>query len=218
MERRVVERIVQISDGRSGRKTRVDATSWASRFRLLLDLSRDAFIETDRHGVLTEWNRQSELLFGWSRDEVIGRSIEDLLVPDRFARRFADDFGTALAMGDTERTRPRELRLLHRAGYEVPVHCSAYVVGSGAGLRIGGFVRDMSRDSAAEEALAHAYLHDSLTRLGNRTLFTYSLSYALAQAHNSPTQVAVIVLDLDRFKAINDGLGHEVGDQVLVEV
>ncbi|MGA2522350.1 MAG: EAL domain-containing protein, partial [Acidimicrobiales bacterium] len=95
---------------------------------------------------------------------------------------------------------------------------SAYVVGSGEELRIGGFLRDNAEDKAAEEALAHAYLHDALTGLPNRTLFTYRLAYALAKGKSAPGSVAVLVLDLDRFKAINDGVGHEVGDEVLVAV
>ncbi len=116
------------------------------------------------------------------------------------------------------RTRPRQLDLLHREGYEVQVLGSAYIVGSGADLRIGGFLYDQDEDKAAEEALAHAYLYDSLTGLPNRTLFTYRLAYALAKGKSAPGSVAVLVLDLDRFKAINDGLGHEVGDEVLVAV
>jgi diguanylate cyclase (GGDEF)-like protein len=100
----------------------------------------------------------------------------------------------------------------------VQVVASGYIVGSGPDLRIGGFVYDNAEDKAAEEALAHAYLHDSLTGLPNRTLFTYRLAYALAKGKRAPGTVAVLVLDLDRFKAINDGLGHEVGDEVLVAV
>ena len=112
----------------------------------------------------------------------------------------------------------RQLNLLHREGYEIEVLGSAYVVGSGDDIRIGGFLYDQAEDKAAEEALAHAYLHDSLTGLPNRTLFTYRLAYALAKGKSAPGSIAVLVLDLDRFKAINDGLGHEVGDEVLVAV
>ena len=91
-------------------------------------------------------------------------------------------------------------------------------MGSGADLRIGGFLHDRHEEKAAEEALAHAYLYDSLTGLPNRTLFTYRLAYALAKGKQSPGSMALLVLDLDRFKAINDALGHEVGDEVLVAV
>jgi diguanylate cyclase (GGDEF)-like protein/PAS domain S-box-containing protein len=176
-------------------------------------------VETDAGAVLTEWNRQAELLFGWSRDEVLGRPVTDFLVPERYMNRFQDDLAMArTAPGDTERTRPREMCLLHREGHELQVTATAYIMGSGDSLRMGGFLHDRHEEKAAEEALAHAYLYDSLTGLPNRTLFTYRLAYALAKGKGSSGSVALLVLDLDRFKAINDALGHEVGDEVLVAV
>jgi len=190
-----------------------------ARFDHVLDLARDAFVETDRDGVLTEWNRQAELMFGWSRHEVLGRSITDFLVPARLRERARRDLEAATgAARGMRRSSPRHLLLLHREGHEVHVSGSAYVVGAGPGLRIGGFLRDQGEARATEEALAHAYLHDALTGLPNRTLFTYRLAYALAKGKSAPGSVAVLVLDLDRFKAINDGLGHEVGDEALVAV
>ncbi len=57
------------------------------RIENVLDMSRDAFVETDAHGNLTEWNRQSEVLFGWSRDEVLGRCITEFLIPLRHQGR-----------------------------------------------------------------------------------------------------------------------------------
>jgi len=190
-----------------------------TRIQHLLDLSRDAFVETDAQSVLTEWNRQAELLFGWSRDEVLGRPVTEFLVPERFVGRFGQDLQSLRrAPSVTQRTEPREMRLLHREGHEIHVSVTAYIMGSGSELRIGGFLHDRHEEKAAEEALAHAYLYDSLTGLPNRTLFTYRLSYALAKGKGSPGSVALLVLDLDRFKAINDALGHEVGDEVLVAV
>ena len=190
-----------------------------TRFQRLLDLSRDAFVETDAQSVLTEWNRQAELLFGWSRDEVLGRPVTEFLVPERYRSRFGRDLESLRTMpAVTERTQPRETKLLHREGHEIHVSVTAYIMGSGSELRIGGFLHDRHQEKAAEEALAHAYLYDSLTGLPNRTLFTYRLSYALAKGKKTPGSVALLVLDLDRFKAINDALGHEVGDEVLVAV
>ena len=190
-----------------------------TRIQHLLDLSRDAFVETDSRSVLTEWNRQAELLFGWSRDEVLGRAVTEFLVPERFLTRLGRELESVrMAPAATERTRPREMKLLHREGHEVHVSVTAYIMGSGSELRIGGFLHDRHEEKAAEEALAHAYLYDSLTGMPNRTLFTYRLSYALAKGKASPGSVALLVLDLDRFKAINDALGHEVGDEVLVAV
>ncbi|MHB8682220.1 MAG: putative bifunctional diguanylate cyclase/phosphodiesterase [Acidimicrobiales bacterium] len=214
----VGDRVVHIRGGRFEQPPGAPVSEPPSRFESLLDLSRDAFVETDGYGVVTEWNRRAELVFGWSRDEVIGRNAEDFLIPGRFARRYSADLEAARAMGGAERTRPRELQLLHREGHELHVASTAYVIADDDEIRVGGFVREIGSEAAAEEALAHAYLHDSLTGLPNRTLFTYRLAYALAKTRAVPGNVSVIVLDLDRFKAINDALGHEVGDEVLVVV
>ncbi len=64
-----------------------------SRIEHVLDLARDAFVETDARGVLTEWNRQSEVLFGWSRDEVLGRPVTEFLIPERHQRRSSTSSG-----------------------------------------------------------------------------------------------------------------------------
>jgi diguanylate cyclase (GGDEF)-like protein/PAS domain S-box-containing protein len=190
-----------------------------TRLRQVLDLSRDAFVETDRQGAVTEWNRQAEVLFGWSRDEVLGRPVTAFLIPRHHRARLLHDLDSVTTESRSfDRTRWRDLRAVHREGHEVHVSGSVYVLGSGSDLRIGGFLHDHAEERAAEEALAHAYLHDSLTGLPNRAMFTYRLAYDLAHRKGAPGSIAVLVLDLDRFKAINEALGHEVGDEVLVAV
>jgi diguanylate cyclase (GGDEF)-like protein/PAS domain S-box-containing protein len=79
-------------------------------------------------------------------------------------------------------------------------------------------VADMTDRRRAEEALAHQALHDTLTDLPNRLLLVDRLSQSLARAERTDSEVAVLFLDLDRFKLVNDSLGHEVGDLLLVEV
>ena len=212
------ERIVHIRDRRPRGFRRDQGGPWQTRLRTLLDLSRDAFVETDAEGVVTEWNRQAELLFGWSRHEVLGRPIDRFLVPSRYVHRLSAELRRAAALAGSARTGSRQLWLTHREGHEVRVASSAYVVGVGPELRIGSFLEEVGEQAATEEALAHAYLHDSLTGLPNRTQFTYRLAYALASSRETPGSVAVLVLDLDRFKAVNDALGHEVGDELLVAV
>jgi len=187
----------------------------ALRFRHLIALSHDAFVETDGDGVVVEWSPQAEAMFGWSAAEAVGRPADEFWIPSRLVQRYHESLRT-MRPGDLV-TR-RGARFMHRDGFEVHASTGAYMVEEGGVVRIGGFARDLSAERAAEEALAHAYLHDSLTGLPNRTLFTYRLAYALARGQGQPGQVAVLILDLDRFKAINDALGHEVGDEVLVAV
>ena len=77
------------------------------------------------------------------------------------------------------------------------------------------FVRDISERKAHTEALAHQALHDGLTGLANRTLFTEHVSQALASAARNHESRAILVMDLDGFKRVNDSLGHDQGDRLL---
>src|ERR1700722_15990341 len=74
------------SDSSVGRDGELVLRGLRARIEHVLDMSRDAFVETDARGNLTEWNRQSEVLFGWSRDEVLGRPITEFLIPKRHQR------------------------------------------------------------------------------------------------------------------------------------
>jgi len=201
-----------------------DATSWRWSMQEIIGRCRDAFVEVDRRGIVTEWNPRAEEMLGWTRDEVVGRPVTATVLRRDYAERTFTDVPTAYAdllrhaRGLLPPNERRELELVHKSGHIVVASGSMFVTASGPDYRIGGFVYDLSGEKAAEEALAHAYLHDSLTGLPNRALFSYRLAYAVAKARGRAGAVAVVLLDVDRFKAINDGLGHEVGDSVLISV
>ncbi len=113
-----------------------------------------------------------------------------------------------------------EKRYVHLNGREVWVAVSVSCVcdEQGAPLYLIGQVEDITERRALRENLAYAAIHDPLTGLPNRELFMDRLDGALRRATRARHEVAVIFLDLDRFKLINDSLGHEVGDQVLIAV
>src|SRR5205085_2967130 len=87
-----------------------------------------------------------------------------------------------------------------------------------SGSGIVAVVRDITERTYAEEQIKHLAYHDALTNLPNRLLFKDRLTVALSHAHREKSRLAVLFLDLDRFKIINDSLGHNIGDQLLQAV
>jgi diguanylate cyclase (GGDEF)-like protein/PAS domain S-box-containing protein len=113
-----------------------------------------------------------------------------------------------------------ECRIVRPDGVERVVHEQAVVECDGAGypIRVHGTVQDVTERRQAEQRIRRLALYDSLTELPNRQFFKEQLSHSLGHAARLGQKVAVLVLDLDRFKRINDTLGHNVGDQLLAAV
>jgi diguanylate cyclase (GGDEF)-like protein/PAS domain S-box-containing protein len=190
------------------------------RFDQVMLESRDAFIEVDARAVVTEWNAKAEELLGWARHQVVGRPIIDTVLAGDYPRTVYGDMDSVYRylLGRPGRGTAQEIELRHLDGHTVLASGSMFLTASGTDFRVGGFVHDLAEEKKAEAALAHAYLHDSLTGLPNRALFTYQLTYAVNRSRGLPGSVAVVVLDLNRFTAVNDSLGHQVGDGILLAV
>jgi diguanylate cyclase (GGDEF)-like protein/PAS domain S-box-containing protein len=173
----------------------------------------------DDAGLVTEWNRQAETAFGWSRDEALGKRVADLVIPVRFRsahrrglRRFLDTRKTAI-LGQR-----LELCALHRDGREFPVELSVWATQVGSTYAFSAFVHDISERKRLEAELINQALHDPLTGLANRTLLLDRMTHALDRSERSASPMTVLFLDLDGFKRVNDSLGHSAGDKLLVAV
>jgi diguanylate cyclase (GGDEF)-like protein/PAS domain S-box-containing protein len=189
------------------------------RIRAVIDTAVDAFIGMDEAGMVTEWNRRAEETFGWSREEVIGREVADLVFPEdlrsthRARLKHFLDTGDSALMGRT-----LELRGQTRDGREFPIEVTAWYTWVGSRVELSAFVRDISDRKRLEAELTRQALHDSLTGLPNRTLFLDRLAHALTRSERSLSPVTVLVLDLDNFNRFNDSLGHAAGDRLLASV
>jgi diguanylate cyclase (GGDEF)-like protein/PAS domain S-box-containing protein len=170
---------------------------------------------TTPEGILVDANPALCALVGLTPDELHGQSVLDLAHPDAVA--VARDAHATLT-AQPGRPMRVETRLVRADGSDVPVQVTASRVtetpGSPAHLVI--IIEDITERKALEAALVHRSLHDPLTGLPNRLLFQDRLWHALERGHRESTPTCVLIIDLDGFKAINDRLGHPIGDLVLM--
>ena len=181
----------------------------------MIQSSPMAIYTRDRRGAVTSWNPAAERIFGWSAQEIIGQRMP-AIGPDK-EQEFADLLRRVLS-GETlmqmELTRPR------RDGK--PIHLSmTFSPMRDAQGAIAGYLTiaaDVTERKEAEKQVQFLAYHDALTGLPNRLLLQDRLDQAMAHAERTGTHVALMFLDLDNFKQINDTLGHACGDLLLKEV
>ncbi len=192
-----------------------------ARHCAMIETSLDAVLALDPRGRILEFNPAAEQTFGYVSGDVIGCEFAELLIPaeDRQARRLALQQAFEL-----HEQRPFERRVEATAqrgdGSRLSVELSVTLVhGSDRDEPVMYcFVRDISERRRGEEQLAYLAYHDPLTGLPNRVLVEEQLDFALARARRADTVVALLFIDLDDFKAVNDRLGHAAGDQLLAAV
>jgi diguanylate cyclase (GGDEF)-like protein/PAS domain S-box-containing protein len=192
--------------------------------RVTLDSMAVGVVRTDRFGNLTYLNRMAEKLTGWGREEALGRPLTDVIrITDRISREaFRNAVKIVIQEGKTSTLSANgtHCHLLRRDGSEFEIENTlAPIHDKDDG--IAGAVLTFHDSSATHTRLAgmrHLAEHDSLTGLPNRTLFDDRLKQAIAPAGRQGKQLAVMFVDLDQFKRINDSLGHEVGDKLLQSI
>jgi diguanylate cyclase (GGDEF)-like protein/PAS domain S-box-containing protein len=192
-----------------------EATRQAELFRLLADHSTDTLVRGDLDGIRLYISPAVSTLLGYAPEEMIGRRAREIIHPD-------DAEAFALVMADVRAGRieqaSSEHRQRHKNGHWVWMEAHIRLtrdVATGAPDGYVVSVRDVSHRKAIEARLEHAALHDPLTGLANRTLFRDRLQQEIARSRRTGAHFALFWLDLDRFKAVNDKLGHEAGDVVL---
>ena len=188
------------------------------RARVTLNSIGDAVISTDQAGHVTYINPAAEKMTGWLRDDARGRALTEVFhLLDGDTREPAPNPMDLAVQKNQIVGLPHHAVLLRPDGSESAIEDSIAAIHDKDGQITGAVMvfRDVSEARAIELKLSHLAQHDGLTELPNRTLLTDRLSHSIALAERHKRQLAVLFIDLDRFKQINDSLGHAVGDKVL---
>jgi len=189
------------------------------RIRTILNTALDAFISIDSAGLVTGWNAEAARLFGYSREDVIGRNLSGLIIPpayrDAHLRGLKQFSETGQGPFVGERV---EVTAMRSDKTEFPAELSVTTIRQGQHYFFNAFVRDITERKQAESKISFLAYHDQLTELPNRELFYDRLSQAISQARRKHDSLALLFLDLDGFKSVNDRYGHEAGDLVLKAV
>ncbi len=186
-----------------------------ARFRTLVQNSSDVLAIVDEHQRLRYVAPSAERVLRRPVDGLLGRPLTELVHPEDAAKTGLFLSHAALNLGVSG---PAELRLAAADAGFLPMEAIATNLFADPGIE--GIVltlRNISDRKMLEEQLMHRALHDPLTGLANRALFGDRLRHAHHLSQRSGSRYAVLVGDFDGFKAINDGLGHATGDQLLIE-
>lgn len=180
----------------------------------IVESCQDAILAKSLDGTILAWNPAAESMYGYTAAEAVGRNVALLIPPGQ-----EDELAGILArVGAGERIEHFETQRQRRDGtlIEVSVTVSPVIDRAGRVLAASAVARDITERKCLERLLTYQALHDPLTGLPNRILLEDRLEQALRAAQRSGGRVAVLFVDLDHFKSINDHRGHGAGDRALV--
>ena len=191
------------------------------RAQVTLNCIGDAVVCTDIEGNITFLNFVAEKMTGWTWQEASGQPMNEVLrILDASTRETAPN-PLELAVGQRRAGHlPANCILVRRDGFETPIEDSVAPIHDREGKMTGAVIvfRDVSAARAMAEQMTHSAQHDFLTGLPNRVLLNDRVNQAITLAARRGKKVAVLFLDLDGFKHINDSLGHPIGDKLLQSV
>ncbi|MDP3700397.1 MAG: EAL domain-containing protein [Hylemonella sp.] len=187
------------------------------REQVTLNAAPDAILWIDTQGGILSANPGTERLTGYAPAELVGQNVS-IFLPEPMRERHAGSIRQFFTQPHSRPMGSMDLKLMRRDGSFLPVDIAlGHHIDDGEPHVI-AYVRDLTDRKKLEDTLRHQATHDELTGLPNRWLFRLQLDQAIARATRRQERLAVVLLDLDHFKNINDSFGHAAGDALLVQV
>lgn len=192
--------------------------AYAKQNEELLEHAPDAIVGVDQRGRIIFANSGLEKMLGYTREELIGESVEVLLPISTRVRhtQLREDYQSTPSGRPMASTKGLQGR--HKDGRTIPVDIALGSHQGENGIQVTAFIRDISERQRMEDEMRHRATHDALTGLPNRVLMQDRLDLAMIHARRNHSGCALMMIDLDNFKDLNDGWGHSLGDKILVMV
>lgn len=192
-----------------------------AKLSVTLDSIGDGVITTDINGKITYMNPIAETLTGWLQEEALGKDHQEVLnIINEFSRKMV---GSPIIKALAQKRvvgLDKDTLLITKKGAELPIDDSASPIIDHQGDTLGAVMvfRDLFEKKKYEEQIRYYAFHDTLTGLPNRRLFYEKIAIAMVNSQRNTHPMALLFIDLDHFKFINDSLGHDLGDLLIKEV
>ena len=190
------------------------------RFHRIAMSLGDGLVCTDQKGLITVWNPGAAAIFGYQPDEMIGQPFDRIYAASPGNKEWAPCSILNLPPGELQAANGKVIELEGRRknGEAFPLEVCFSKWQGVDGFQYGALIRDISVRKREAERIRYLAEHDTLTGLANRNQLQERLAATLAEAKAKQCEAALLMMDLDRFKQINDTMGHACGDQLLRDV